>query len=690
MKYKTVFWIAICTILLPDFAPAEITQLVIQSSEAYNGGKSYGSVGQYEVLKGYAIGELDPSNSLNAGIVNLDKAPRNSRGRVEYKVDVEILKPVDMKKGNGTLFYDVVNRGHKVILPFINLADGYTVVWSGWQGELLQSPDLVNAQFPVATDDGQPIVGKNREEYVDRGTGTFVGQLTYPAASLDKNQAKLTVREKERDTRHRIDSWKYLNDRQIEITTPVAPYDGGAIYEFIYPAKDPIVAGIGLAATRDVNSFLRFELEDSVGHRNPFVGEDESFRESQGRARSPLRDTSVGRHVDLAERRARSDAPYHGGARESLFIKHAIIEGVSQSGRFTRDFLWQGFNEDESGREVFDGAFPIIAGSRKTFTNFQFAQPGRFSRQHEDHLQPGDQFPFTYATRQDPVTGRVDGILKKGLETHTCPKIFHLDGEFELWGARGSLVVTDGNPGGARDIAIPSNVRVYMVAGTPHGGGRGPIIPASFSKGICQNFQNPLGSLAVVPALIRALNDWITTGKEPPQSRYASVSHGTLVPSNRTSTGFPNIPGVTYRGLFNSLRLTDYNVQPPDERAEYGVLVPTCDRDGNSLAGIRLPSLQVPLATYTGWNLRAAGHAEGECCSTSGSYIPFAKTKAERIANGDPRLSIEERYRNHADYVRQVTEAAHNLVNEGYLLPADADYFVKQANSDAIKKLFSN
>lgn len=658
LSYSTISWIAVYVLLIPASAFAEITQLVVQSSGPYKGGASNGSACQYEDLKGYAIGELDPSNPLNAGIVDLNKAPLNNNGRVQYRIDVEILKPVDMKLANGTLFYDVVNRGHKVMLP--NLADGYTIVWSGWQGDLPAGPNLFTAELPVATNHGGPIIGLSREEYVDKGSGTFVGRLAYPAVTLDRSQATLTVRERERDPRQRIDTWKYLSDRKIQVTAPGAPYDAGAIYEFIYHAKDPIVMGIGFAATRDLNSFLRYQSKDSIGHPNPLLyGDRTSKSELQG-------DREI---------------------RESLPIKRAIIEGVSQSGRFTRDFLWQGFNQDEKGRQVFDGALPIIAGSRKTYTNFQFAQPGRFSRQHEDHLQPGDQFPFTYGTLQDPVTGRVDGILKKCIETHTCPKVLQLDGEFEVWAGRGSLVVTDGDPKGPRDVALPPNVRVYMVAGTPHGGA-GKIIPPSLSKENCQNYLNPLGSLAVAPALIKALNDWITSGREPPASCYGSANQHSLVAANQEATGFPRIPGVTYNGLFNSLRSTNYSVQPPAEGEEYGVLVPRCDQDGNSLAGIRLPPLEVPIGTYTGWNLRSAGHAQGDCSSTHGSYIPFARTKAERLASGDPRLSIEERYSSHADYVRRLAKAAKRLVEDGYLLPDAADDFIKQANSDAIKKLF--
>jgi len=675
MKSKAVLWFAVFGLLIPAVAPAKVTEFVIESREVLFDGATFGHVGQYERLRGYAVGELDPSHPGNAGIVNLDKAPRNAHGRVEYRVDVEIQKPVKLKNGNGTLFYDVVNRGNKLVpaLANVDLGLGFTFVWSGWQGDLGPSNGVnLTGMFPIATNNGNPIVGPSREEFVDIGLGTVTRNLSYPAADMDPSQAILTVREKERDPRQLLGNmyWHYLNDSQIEITHPGAPYDAGAIFEFIYPAKDPIVAGIGFAATRDVNSFLRFEEEDSVGNPNPLMEDEDSFH--------------WGHHH-------RGHGYYrHHKKHPAPAIKRAIIEGISQSGRFTRDFLWQGFNQDEQGRQIFDGAIPVIPGSRKTWTNYEFAQPGRWSKQHEDHLQPGDQFPFAYNTIRDPLTGKVDGILKKCRATHTCPKVMHLDGEFEVWGARGSLLLTDGDPAGPRELHIPNDVRLYFVTGTPHGGA-GTIIPANPTYGICQNLLNPNGSIVVLKALIPAMNDWITYGKRPPDSRYGSVHRRhLLVRSDQASTGFPNIPGVTYNGLFNSIRVTDYSVVPPTEGEEYGVLVPRVDSDGISIAGIRLPALEVPLATYTGWNLRSEGNAKDEGCFFYASYIPFAKTAAERLAAGDPRLSIEERYSGHSQYLWRFKKAAYKLVKQGYLLPEDAEGFINQANSDAIKALFPN
>jgi hypothetical protein len=412
----------------------------------------------------------------------------------------------------------------------------------------------------------------------------------------------------------------------VRITRPPG-FDAGAIYEFIYEARDPIVMGLAFAATRDVVSFLRYETQDSTGEPNPLAA----------------------------------------GGLPPI----ALSAGVSQSGRWLSDFIYQGFNEDEQGRQVFEGANPIIAGSRKTFTNFAFAQPGRFSRQHEDHVFPNDQFPFTYTMLTDPLTGRTDSILRRCEATSTCPKVFHIDSDFEIWGARGALITT--SPTG-QPILLPDSVRAYLFSATQHGIGDGTF-------GICQQRSNPL-RYSSLPALTAALDDWVTDGQAPPPSRYPTLADGTLVAIDQT--GFPDIPGVNYPGNYNVLRVADYSVQPPFEGQAYPVFVTPVDADGNSVAGIRHPLLEVPIATHTGFNLRAAEHAPGEACSTTGSYIPFARTLVERQKTGDPRLSLQQRYRSHERYVSRVARAAERLVRERLLLQADADRIVAAADEKQV------
>ncbi|GAA4738519.1 alpha/beta hydrolase domain-containing protein [Modestobacter marinus] len=616
-------------------------ELVIETREPLQDGELFGESGAYERLRGHVLGELDPDAPANAGIVDLDKAPVNDDGMVEYSVDIEIHKPVDADKGNGTLLYEAVNRGRQLMLGSVNGADsllyeeGFTVVWTGWQGDIPGTETTLVGDFPIATDAGEPIVELVRAEFVDQGTGTWTGDLPYPAATLDRAVTGLSVRERESDPRRPIESWRYLDDRRIEVTSPGEPYSSGAIFEFIYPAKDPIVLGMGFAATRDINSYLRSGDRDSAGNPNPL---------------------GVGS------------------------IDDTIALGISQSGRFLRDFVYQGFNEDIAGSRVFDGVMPIIAGSRKIWLNDRFAQVGWWSKQHEQHLQEGDQFPFAYGTVRDPLTGREDGILDDCTETDTCPKVVHVDGEYELWGARGSLLVTDGDPAGPRDLEQPAAVRLYLVAGTPHGGAD-RILPETEDRGICQQVNSPLGNSAVVRALLLRLDGWVAEGVEPPASRYGSVDGRLLVPAGQESTGFPEIPGVTYNGLYNHLAVTDYDAVPPITGAEYGVLVPRVDEDGNALAGIRLPAIEAPLATYTGWNLRAAGHAEGEMCPGAGSFIPLPETRSQRLDTGDPRTSITERYRNYADYVHQFSRAADALVADGHLRPEDAATMVAEADA---------
>ena len=389
--------------------------------------------GAYERLHGIAFCELDPAHPLNAGIVNLDRAPRNARGYVEYQSEFRILKPLDLARGNGWLVYDVPNRGNQPIMPRLNGAPegGHPQtrrqrlpdaprLHAGVErrGRATCRPATIawSRAFPII--DG--ITGMVREEFIAEATGLlgdgniqevsedrFIGTLVYPVA--DPAGATLTVREREADPRATPPglAWRLIDDRHVEITRPTAPgFDRGAIFEFIYRARDPIVMGIGFAAIRDIVSFLRHD----------------------------------------------GDSPLRPG------IRHALGFGISQSGRVLRDLVYHGFNQDLAGRQVFDGILPVVAGSRRTCINWQFAQAGRYSRQHEDHSYGDDQFPFSYPTLSDPISGRTGGILQRARDAGVCPKVMHLDTESDVWQARASLVATDTN---GADIAMPDEVRIY-------------------------------------------------------------------------------------------------------------------------------------------------------------------------------------------------------------------------------------
>lgn len=616
-------------------APAQVTRVELQvlESPAFEG-RSFGQAGQYERLRGIVHGEVDPEDPRNAEIVNLELAPRNAAGHVEYRTTVEIFRPVDMGRWNRSIYHNVPNRGRSSADDPALLEMGFAMVQVGWQGDLAPTATNIVPFLPVARNaDGSPVVGPALEEFIfNDAEPRSVATLTYPAASLDPSRATLTVRQKQADPRAAPAglAWRYLDERRIQIDRP-AGFDGGAIYEFVYEAKDPIVMGLGFAAVRDAISFLRYETVDRAGNLNPLA--------SPGLA------------------------------------KTAVSIGVSQSGRFLRDMLYQGFNEDVRGRIVFDGMHPDIAGSRKTFTNYAFSQPGRWQKQHEDHVYPGDQFPFTYATLTDPISGRTDGLLVRCSSTNTCPKIVHTDGEAELWQARASLVVT--TPTGEH-VDLPDNVRAYLIAGVQHGGGPGVHV-GNPARGICQNLGNPMALDQIRRALTVALHHWVVDGTPPPPSRFPTVANGGLVPSR--SAGFPAIPGVVYSGSFNPLRLNDHSTLPPKQGEAYTVLVGRVDADGNMIDGIRHPNLAAPIGTYTGWNLRREGFAPGEQCAGTGSYIPFPASASERERSGDPRPSLQERYPDHAAYVRAVREAAAALVRERLLLERDAREIVELAEA---------
>jgi hypothetical protein len=635
-------------------------KIEIDRVESAFGGMSFGSAGPYEKIVGRAFGEVDPSHRLNAEIVNLEHAPRNAAGRVEYWVDFCLLKPTDIRKSNRRILYDAPNRGDKLALVDINdapkglgsndpagtedagnaflMRQGYVILFSAWQGDVAPEEKHMLASFPIATSNGTPIVEAAREEFIFGHTNSpAIAPLTYPADSMDQGRATLTVRQHEKYSRVAVPpgQWRYLSPTRIEIVL-TAGFDAGAIYEFIYPARDPIVMGLGFAAVRDVVAFMRYAAADDNGRSNP---------------------------LNLGT----------GGPA----IDHVIAHGRSQPGRFLREFLHLGFNEASQRRRVFDGVYASIAGSRRIYLNHPFSQPGRFHRQHEDHLFPGDQFPFTYATRFDPISAKTDGILDRCLASGTCPKIMHVDSSTEFWQGRSSLVVCDER---GADIALPDEVRVYLFSSTGHAGA------AMFrhSEAFFQPSDNPLNKLnygALNRALLAALDEWATRAIPPPASRFPRSGDRTLVPPlPKAGQGFPDIPGVSYAGLVNQLCELDYSQQPPRPipGRDYLVLVPRVDADGNEIAGIRLPDVAVPLGTRTGWNIRSAGFAQG-ALMVVGSYIPFAATAKERRAAGDPRLSLEERYPSREYYVKAVARAAVDLQNERLLLAEDVERYLATA-----------
>lgn len=608
----------------------EIRQVISPAFE----GRKFGTVGTYDKLIGRAVLAVDPADPHNQPVVDLDLAPRDAAGAVALAVDVEIIRPTDPSKANGGLLYDVVNRGRKLVHILMNeapdtseltnagsagngflMAQGWTVVWSAWQGDAPPGGGRLVLAPPVVPG----VTGLSREEYVfDNTTNPATAELSYPAATLDPHAAKLTVREHADAARRTPPGLAFSFDgaSKIVIQRP-SGYDSGAIYEFIYTAKDPRVMGLGFVATRDVVAFLRRD----GGAWNPLAADGKSQ------------------------------------------IRYAIGLGISQSGRFLRDLLYQGFNEDEAGQTVFDGLMVHIAGSRKSFVNARFAQPGRYSRQHDDNTYPGDQFPFTYPVLHDPVSGRTDGILAICQAHHNCPKIMHTDSGTEVVQARVSLVVTDTT---GRAIDLPDTVRTYLIADHPH-------FAASRARPtynpVCQYPTNPLHAGAPMRALLVAMQGWVTAGAAPPDSRYPSLRDGTLVKPD--AVRFPKIPGFHFAGAVNYPSLVDHTVTPPIKRKPYPLFLPRVDDDGHDVAGVRLPVLDAPVATYLGWNLRRAGYAEGDVCGLIGSMLALPATAEDAKASGDGRRSLAERYPTIEAYRQAVAQSAARLVAARLLLPDD-------------------
>ena len=662
MKQIIVARATLCALMLAAApAGARLTEINATAVEPFADGHAFGTAGAYERVKGTFKGELDPADPRNKAIVNLDKAPRNAAGRVEYEADFFMLRPADGARGNRKIIYDVTNRGRKNLhwrltdarLPSPAGANdprtaqdagnglffrmGYTMVWNGWDPDAPRSNAGLAMKPVIATNGGAPIVRVIRDE-LQSGTRsprreTF--RLTHEAATLDQTKAKLTVRRNEADPRREISAsgWAYVNAREIRLLSQGAQPEPGSIYEFHYPATNPRVLGIGLAATRDLVSFLRYESADSKGNANP--------------------------------------------ARPG--IKAVLAFGSSQSGRYLRDHVAQGFNQDESARKVFDGIMAHTAGVGGVFLNTEFGQPARTSTQHEDRMFPEGAFPFSTARLTDPVTGKTGSVLRNDgfdplwMETNTST---------EYWQKGASLLVTD--PLGTRDVELPATARGYLFAGTQHGA----LAWMGSTPGNCVNPRNPHSPTPAQRALLVALDEWVSEGKAPPASRTPRLKDGTLVAPGELA--FPPVPGIAVARRVNEVGVLRDWVKPEmDLSKPYRALVPQVDLDGNETSGILLPDIAVPLGTHTGWNLYQAPFPEGELCDRDGTYKPFPATRAERQAARDPRASLEERYGDHAGYVNRVEQAVNKLVAERLLLAEDGEQFIARAKSGETAKRFA-
>ena len=612
-----------CALAIATDARAEVTKVTIANRTVVAGGEAFGQVGPYEKLTGTIEFALDPADKHNSRVVDLEHAARAADGRVHFSADLYVLRPVEAQKGNGALLFEIANRGRKGLLGRFNrgaggsqdpmaaadfgdgflMKEGYTLVWVGWQFDV--QPPFVRIEAPAAD-----VQGRVRYSFIvdAKQTDTSPADLpAYPPLDLNDRTASLTVRDRFWGTPTRInrEKWRFnVQNSRVHIVFDEG-FEPGRLYEIDYPAGGAKAAGVGMAAVRDAASAFRY----------------------------------------------RTDLPIRG--------RTAYIFAASQSGRFLRQFLHDGFNADEEDRRVFDLVWPHIAGAGQGSFNERFAAPGY-------NTFSATQYPFTDLAQTGP-RGERDGILA-AYRPNQVPKVIYTNTSVEYWGLGRSAALTHLTPDGTRDADLPENVRIYHLAGTQHGEAAFPPTP-----GTGQALGNPMPQGNVMRAILRAAYQWVESGTRPPDSRHATLRDQTLV--QLKAIGFPAIPGVgDPRTIEGPGHLDEGHF------AALPFLVPKVDADGNEVAGIRVPELVVPLATTTGWNFRAERVGNPTTLyALLGSYVPFARTKAEREARRDPRLSVEERYRDREDYLGRIRTAAASLVKDRFLLQEDIDDVVQRA-----------
>jgi hypothetical protein len=641
-----------------------VVKFEVQSREPYEGGVPFGDAGAYERIEGVLHFAVDPLHAANVGIVDLDRAPRDERGLVHFSADLSLLQPIDGSKANGRLLADVVNRGGRTFVSY-NLAPrdpkgippgdgflmrrGWTIAAIGWQWDVVRPAGLLGLQAPTALIDGQPMVGWVSVTHELSAPAPDVilsdrAHQPYVAVDVDQPDARMFVRDYPDAPRQEIERsrWRFArieDGRAVPDPTRAAldgGFEAGRFYEIIYRTNTSPVVGTGILAFRDAATFLR----TSNAADNP------------------------------ARRR----------------LSHAFAFGSSQSGRFLRTLIAGGFNTDEDGHTAYDGFHVHIAGGRMGEFNYRFGQPSLTSP-----YGPGYRPPFTYEDTVDPLREEtLPGLLRAVRAQGAVPCIIATNSATEYWRGDASMLHVD--PSGTRDLPEPPETRAYFLTGAQHGGATLPLTDASPLEPAARgaHYFNTTDYRPLLRAALVNLERWVCEGVEPPPSTLPRVADGTAVPRDRVVEVFRTFPTAVapIPDRLASLPRLDFGpdgdraatVLPPVTDVPYPTLVSAVDADGNEVAGMRLPDVTVPLATLMGWNPRhEQTGGSGQIMPLTGSTVPFAVTAGERAATGDPRPSVEERYRDRDDYLARVRAEAEQLTTQRYLLDEDVEVVVEQA-----------
>lgn len=635
-----------------------VTRFDVKQRGLYQGGKSFGNTGAYEYLAGVMHFTADPKHPRHQVICDIELAPTNADGQVEHSAEFHLLKPVNPAPG-GRLLVDSINRGNMTAITTFNssvrrtdgtpdfdagngflMREGYSLLAMGIQWDVPEAPGIMRAWFPEAMVDGQQLRGAsfvqwNPAENTPHQLLSDRLHKPYPTAELDDPAAVLTVRDHQDGPATVIERSQWQFAREVD-GRPHADadyvwirsgFEAGKIYELTYTAIGAPVIGLAFLGFRDAASFLKYGGKEDG---NPLAGA----------------------------------------------IDYAYGFGVSMNGRWLREYLFMGINSDESDRMVYDGLMPHTGSSRRGEFNMRFGQPSMNILR-----APGNLYPFAYEATPDPETEENRGLLDRTRKDGSMPKVLSTNSGMEYWWSGASLahMTVDGS----RDFDPPEDVRTYYLSGAQHGAGTMPLTHLTADGFRVQNPINTLDYRPAMRALLTALDLWVREGVEPPPNRVPRIDDGSAVPRESLERVYRSIPGLSWLSHLPQRLRMDFGPEPDDgllefppaERGAFPVLVSALDADGNDIAGLRLPDITVPLATYAGWNVRDESMGNPGLMTSGnplvGSTFVFPADATARTESNDPRLSIIERYGSRDAYLAQVEWAARDLVAARYLLDED-------------------